>query len=108
MPKASTPTTAFTWTVSNLERETADGLVTVAHYQVDARDDIYQAGAYGSIGFERPEGELIPYSQLTPEIVVGWVKSKLTAEAVANIEAALQGQLDDQRNPRTAQGLPWQ
>ena len=99
--------TTFTWSIANLERETADGYVFTAHYTVDAKDDAYSAGAYGSIGFERPEGELIPFADLTPEIVVGWVQDKLSAEKVAEVEAALQAQLDEQRSPSKAGGLPW-
>jgi len=35
------------------------------------------------------------------------VQHKLTGEKVAEIEAALQQQLDLQRQPVTGQGLPW-
>lgn len=101
-------TTTFTWKITQLERETSDGYVFTAHYTVDAKDDTYSAGAYGSIGLERPEGELIPFADLTEEQVVGWVKEKLGGdEKVAEIEAALQAQLDEQRNPTKAAGLPW-
>lgn len=101
-------TTTFTWKISQLERETSDGYVFTAHYTVDAKDDTYSAGAYGSIGLERPEGELIPFADLTEEQVVGWVKEKLGGdEKVAEIEAALQAQLDEQRTPTKAAGLPW-
>lgn len=100
--------TTFTWNIAQLERETSDGYVFTAHYTVDAKDDTYSAGAYGSIGLERPEGELIPFADLTEEQVVGWVKEKLGGdEKVAEIEAALQAQLDEQRNPTKAAGLPW-
>lgn len=99
-------TTTFTWNIANLERETSDGYVYTAHYTIDAKDT-YSAGAYGSIGFERPEGELIPFADLTLDLVVGWVKDKLGDEKVTEIEAALQSQLDEQRNPTKAAGLPW-
>jgi hypothetical protein len=59
------------------------------------------------MGLERPEGEMIPFSELTSEIVVGWVKEKLTEEKVAEIEAALQTQLDEQQAPTKASGVPW-
>jgi hypothetical protein len=97
----------FTWKVANLERETADGYVYTAHYTVNAVDDTYSAGAYGSIGLERPEGELIPFSELNEELVVSWIQHQLTGEKVAEIEAALQAQLDEQRQPTKAAGLPW-
>lgn len=97
----------YTWRISNLERETADGYVYTAHYTVSASDDVYSAGAYGSIGFERPEGELIPFAELTEETVIGWVKEKLGEEAVTNVLTALEGQLDEQRAPSKAAGVPW-
>jgi hypothetical protein len=99
--------TTFTWNISQLERETQDGYVFTVHYTVNAQDDTYSAGAYGSLGLERPEGELIPYSELTEEVVVGWVKAKFGEEKVTEIEAALQAQLDEQRQPTKAAGLPW-
>ena len=99
--------TTFTWKIAQLERETADGYVFTAHYTVDAEDGTYRAGAYGSIGLERPEGELIPFADLTEELVVGWVKDKLGEEQVENIEAALQAQLNEQAAPTKAAGLPW-
>ena len=85
-------TTTITWKIANLERETADGFVFTA--------------AYGSIGLERPES-LVPFADLTEEIVVGWVKEKLGEEAVTNVETALQAQIDEQHAPTKATGLPW-
>ncbi len=48
-------TAIITWNIAQLERETIDGYVFTAHYTLDAKDEAYSAGAYGSIGFERPE-----------------------------------------------------
>jgi hypothetical protein len=59
------------------------------------------------VGFERPE-TLVPYADLTKDQVIGWVKEQLGgADKVAEIEAALQGQLDEQAAPTKAQGMPW-
>lgn len=94
------------WHIVNLERETADGFVYTAHYTVDAKDDVYSAGAYGSIGFERPE-TLIPFSDLTEAQVIDWVKEALGSEKVLEIGQALLNQINEQRNPTKAAGLPW-
>ena len=103
----TTPTTTFTWGINTLQRETSDGFVMVAHYTVDANDGTYSAGAYGSVGFERPD-TLIPYSDLQESEVIGWVKQALGGdEKVAEIEAALQAQIDEQRAPTKANGVPW-
>ena len=97
-------TTITTWNIAQLERHTTDGIVFTAHYTVDANDGTYSAGAYGSIGLEAPEDDIIPFADLTPKIVIGWVQEKLKVE---EIEAALQAQIDQQRTPTTAQGVPW-
>ena len=101
--------TTTTWRIANLERETADGYVYTVHYTVNAvsEDGVYSSGAYGSLGLERPEGDLIPFAELTEDVVVGWVKEKFGEEKVTEIEAALQAQLDEQRQPTKAAGVPW-
>jgi hypothetical protein len=100
--------TTFTWNIAQLERETADGYVFTVHYTVEAYDEPYRSSAYGSLGLQRPEGSMIPFADLTKEVVVDWVKAAFGAEKVAEIEATLQSQLDEQRAPTKAQGLPWQ
>jgi hypothetical protein len=102
-------TTEFDWGIANLERHTADGIIFTVHYTVAANNGTYSSSAYGSIGLEQPEGNVIPYSDLTPELVIGWVQDKLGGtEKVAEIQAALQAQIDQQRTPTTATGMPWQ
>jgi hypothetical protein len=99
--------TTNTWKIAQLERETADGYVFTAHYTVDASDGTYSAGAYGSVGLEKPE-TLVPFADLTEEQVVGWVKAAIGgADKVAEVETALQAQLDEQKTPTKASGTPW-
>ena len=97
--------TTTTWGVAQMERHTADGIVFTVHYTVAANDGTYSSSAYGSIGLEQPEGDIIPYADLTPELAIGWVQEKLNVE---EIEAALQAQIDEQRSPSKAAGVPWQ
>jgi hypothetical protein len=100
--------TTTVWNIAELERILADGVVFTVHYTVNANDGTYSAGAYGSVGLEAPEGNVIPYADLTPEVVIGWVQEKLGGEEkVEEIEAALQAQIDQQRTPTTAAGVPW-
>ena len=92
-----------TWKIAQLDRQTSDGLVTTAHYRVDAVDGEHTAGAYGSVGFERGES-FIAYASLTEAQVIAWVKDKLDVEA---IEASLAAQIESLKNPTTATGMPW-
>jgi hypothetical protein len=93
----------ITYTIAQLDRQTSDGLVTTAHYRVDAVDGEYSAGSYGTVGFERG-ATFTAYDSLTEAQVIAWVKDKLD---VAEIEASLQAQINAQKNPKTAAGVPW-
>jgi hypothetical protein len=93
----------ITYTIAQLDRQTSDGLVTTAHYRVDAVDGEHSAGTYGTVGFERG-ASFTAYAALTEAQVIAWVKDKLDVEA---IEASLQTQIDAQKNPVTATGVPW-
>jgi hypothetical protein len=107
MAKTAAPATTFTWAIANLERQTETGKITVAHYTLSAQsgDQVYSAGAYGSLGFD---GEVTtPFSEVTESQVLSWVKDSLGEEKVGEIEAALQAQLDEQRAPSVAAGVPW-
>ena len=97
--------TTFNWQIAQLDRNTADGFVTTAHYRVDAVEDGFSAGTYGTVTFTQEEGQaMTPYEQLTQEQVIGWVQDKLGKDTV---EASLQSQIDAQKNPVTASGMPW-
>ena len=96
------------WKVANMERNVSDGVVFTVHYTVTRFKDGEQAGAYGSLSFEAPEPDnLIPYADLTEEIVVGWVTDQLGEEQVTGIDAALDAQIDEKLAPTKSAGVPW-
>jgi hypothetical protein len=106
----ATPTTTFTWNVGTMDRQLSNGAVQTVHYTVAANDGTYSAGAYGSVGLDQPESDsdLTPYADLTESWAVAAVKAKLGgAEKVAEIEAALQAKIDEQRTPVMGSGVPW-
>ena len=90
------------WTVSQLDRNAADGFVTTAHWQCTATDGEYSASVYASCGFD---GELsVAYDSLTEEAVLAWVWESVDKEAT---EAAVLAQIEAQKNPVSASGTPW-
>jgi hypothetical protein len=102
----------YTWGVANMERHLSDDVVYTVHWTVNAErtvgEDACSAGAYGSVGLGAPDPQaFIPYEDLTLEIVTNWVKESFGEEKVAEIEAALSQQLDQQENPTDAAGVPW-
>lgn len=88
-----------------MDRLTSDGFVVTVHYIVNATDETYSASTYGTVGYTQEPGETyIPYDQLTEAQVVGWVQTSLGKDTV---EASLQSQIDLQKHPVQAAGVPW-
>ena len=99
-----------TWTIANLERNVADGGVTVAHWRVTESEtvgeDTYTASAYGTCGFapDASADDFVAYADLTEEVVMGWVWEEVNQE---DTEAALTANIEGQKNPVSADGMPW-
>ena len=94
----------FNWSLPTLERQTADGFVFTAHWRCDASDGDFSASSYGTAGFSQDPENFTPYEDLTEEQVLGWVWESVDKDAT---EAALQANIDAQKNPVTAAGVPW-
>ena len=98
--------TTYTWKIANLERHTTGGIVYTVHWILSATDEVNTVGSYGSVNKAAPtEGDpVISFEDLTPEIVIGWIKDELDEAAM---EAALQAKLDELTTPTSFFGLPW-
>jgi hypothetical protein len=96
-----------TWTIATLEHNVADGGVTVAHWRVTEVDGDYSASAYGTCGFtyDASSPDFTPYDQLTQDQVLGWCWANGVDKD--GIEASLAANINDQKNPTTADGVPW-
>ena len=103
-----------TWTISNLERNVADGGVTVAHWRVAESETVgtgddavtYSASSYGTVGFT-PDADadgFVAYDDLTESAVLAWVHESVDQDAT---EAALTANIEAQKNPVSADGMPW-
>jgi hypothetical protein len=89
--------------IKQIESNTADGIVINAHWNASLTDGEYSVSSYGSQSFTRDDESpaLVPFADLTEEMVVGW----LTLDE--GLEANLQSQIDAQKNPTTVKGAPW-
>ena len=95
-----------TWTISTLERELSDGGVIVAHWRATAVDGDFSASSYGTVGFtpDPSASGFIAYDSLTEADVIGWVQAEVDQDA---IEASLAAQIEADKNPTQAAGVPW-
>lgn len=98
------------WIISQLERALPGGVVFVAHWRVTKVEDDCSGTAYGTQSFESKDPAdptFVPYDELTEAQVVDWVKAAMGDVRVAEIEANVQAQIDSQKNPTQASGMPW-
>jgi hypothetical protein len=106
---------ATTWTISTLERELSDGGVIVAHWRatdsetVGEGDDAvtYSASSYGTCGFtyDASSPDFTPYDDITEAQALGWCWANGVDQDA--IESALTANINEQKNPTTADGVPW-
>ena len=95
-----------TWTISTLERDLADGGVTVAHWRCTDVDGDFFASSYGTVGFTpdaSAEG-FVAYDSLTEANVLAWVWDSVGQDTV---EAALTAKIEADKNPTSGSGVPW-
>lgn len=94
------------WSIENLERNTDDGGVVVAHWRCTAEDGEYTASAYGTVGFtpDASADGFIAFENLTEADVLGWVYAEVDQ---AETEAALDANIAEQKTPATTDGVPW-
>ena len=90
-------------TVTQMERTTADNVVTTAHWNASVVDGDYSARSYGSQSFTRDADSptLVAFADLTEATVVGWLTLN------EGLEANLLAQIEEQKNPTSATGVAW-
>jgi hypothetical protein len=99
-----------TWTIAQLERNTADGGVTVAHWRVSAEETVgeetYSASAYGTCGFtpDATADGFVAFDALTEADVLAWVWDSVDKDAT---ESSLTQKIEADKNPVTTTGTPW-
>ena len=100
----------FNWSIANTERYLDTGGVFVVHWRVTAEetvgDETFTASAYGTVGFtpDADADDFVAYDSLTEEVVMGWVHAEVDQSAT---EAALTANIEAQKNPVSADGMPW-
>lgn len=102
--------TTFTTTIDamyTVQQPEPDYVVNVL-WTVTGVDGQYTAEIGGNTTFNSADqvGPVVPYADLTPEIVLGWIP----ANQIASAQACVQGQLDSLITPPVSPAqtpLPW-
>ena len=91
-----------------------DGYIDVVftiHWRYNAKDDAgHSAVVYSTQAVSYTEGDpFVPFADLTPEIVTGWVTTAMGPEKVAEFDANLAAQIEQQIHPsQVTLPPPWQ
>jgi hypothetical protein len=96
--------------IAQLDRQLPSGVVQTIHWTASQTDGDFTASAYGSLGVpakDPSDPTFIPFDQLTEAEVKQWVITTMGEEQVAALQANLDGQIEAQKNPTSASGLPW-
>jgi hypothetical protein len=94
----------ITWAITKLEHKITNKFVNAAYWSATATDN-------NNLWFVSNvcnwlDGEpTIPYDELTQDIVLNWIWANGVDKDA--IEASLANQIDLQKNPFNATGLPW-
>ena len=92
--------------LANLERNTSDDSVTVAHWRCESTDGTNTASAYGTTSHTGvpSDDDYIPYADLTEANVLAWVHEQVVQ---ADIEAANDAKIAELATPTSTIGMPW-
>jgi hypothetical protein len=100
----------YNWTIANCEHDIATGGINVVHWRATAEetvgDDTYTASAYGTVGLtpDPDAPDFVPYADVTENQAIVWVWGQVDKIMT---ESNLAAQIDAQKNPTEADGLPW-
>jgi hypothetical protein len=100
-------TIAYNWTISTTNYDVATGFINCAHWNCTATDGEYSASVYSTCSFTKPEEnvDLTPYDDVTEQDVLGWCWSDGVDKSAT--EAALAQNIELQKHPVQAAGVPW-
>ena len=96
--------TEITWTVTQTDYETSNGFITTAHWTASAVDGDYTASIYSTSSWASGT-PTVPYANVTMAEVLNWIWANGVSKQAT--EDALAANIALQKNPVTAQGLPW-
>jgi len=96
--------------IVQLDRTLPDSVVSTIHWTANQTDGDFTASSYGCLGVpakDPSDPTFIPFESLTEEQVKQWVITTMGQEQVTALQANLDGQIEAQKHPTSAQGLPW-
>jgi len=115
----------FSWKISALDlsktHEQFEDLILNVHWRLEATDDVddLTVDVFGADSLEEPEaGVFTPFSEVTKEMVVGWLEAKFSIPSseeesgktrLQRLHELLNKQLEEKRQPKIiTSSPPWE
>ena len=92
------------WNVNTVDVKPNEGgyddVIYNVHWSVSKEDGDYLANSYGTQSLDISDlSNFTLFADVTSDMVKGWVIDAMGEEEVANLEAGLDQQIEDQKNP---------
>tara|TARA_R110002126_G_scaffold28542_2_gene95154 strand:+ start:352 stop:714 length:363 start_codon:yes stop_codon:yes gene_type:complete len=107
---------SYAWDILQMERQTSNNFVRSVDWVCTATDGDFTVSTNGTCNWYLETdyatcnwmpGKLThDYAELTKEIVLGWVFDAGIDKT--SVESSLESQIEQQRDPIVARGLPWE
>jgi hypothetical protein len=102
-----------TWQIIDTTSRKSDGLITKVLYECRLKSEDDRVSSIGEITLtgDSTLSDFIPFSDLTEQTVIEWIKSSLGEDQVTAIETKLQNRISTRKAAKEAEteqkGLPW-
>lgn len=104
----------YTWKVTSLKTKTEGqntDAVVQTYWTKTGTDDNGNTGVFsGATPFTSvnvPEGQFVPFSELTEETVLNWIKAVVVGQYEEHVNGVIAKQIDEKINVVSEKALPW-
>tara|TARA_R110001599_G_scaffold248171_1_gene448187 strand:+ start:951 stop:1265 length:315 start_codon:yes stop_codon:yes gene_type:complete len=82
------------------EQDGHEEVIWNVHWRVSKEDGDYEGSSYGTQSLNTEDiQDFKPFNEVTSAMIEGWVKDAMGEEAVTALEASLDSQIEDEKNP---------
>lgn len=104
----------YTWKITAVRTATIaeqpDFVVHVRWEKIGTDENGYKGSFIGATPLQEtvdPNGNFVPFSQLTEEMVIGWIQAVVVGEYENHVNGQIQQQIDEQVKQVAEPTLPW-
>lgn len=106
----------YTWKITGLKVKDEGDLtnaVVQSYWTKTGKDEDGNEGTFSgatpfTVNPDDESGPFVPFSQLTEDDVINWVKTVVVGSYEEHVNSQIQKQIDSKKNPITDAKLPWE